>query len=163
MAIREDLEQEDRSELRAREGVGSSRAEVTLPLYKVRKCPYLAGRPPCGTHHLFPSGANVCWARTGDAKPYLGVSREAQDRHCFGGPEGQDRCEQDPRGRHRRSPAATVPARPAARRSVRARWALPPRPKPRRRAEIGQSPLKSHLAWLLPLILTGLLLALLLR
>jgi hypothetical protein len=136
---------------------------VTLPLYDVRKCPYLAGRPPCGTHHLFPSGANVCWATTREGgKPYLGIERELQDRHCFGGPEGQDSCEC-----YRSAVAASVPLprfeRPPAGAPAGPEWALPPRPKPHRLAEIGASPLKSHLAWLVPLILTGLLLALGLR
>src|SRR5262245_37792530 len=51
-------------------------------------CPYLAGRPPCGTHHLFPSGTNVCWADRGDSKPYRTVSRDTQAAYCFNGSEG---------------------------------------------------------------------------
>jgi hypothetical protein len=161
MAIQEDLQQEDRSELRASEGAGSSRAEIKLPLYEVRKCPYLAGRPPCGTHHLFPSGANVCWAKAGDAKSYLGISREAQDRHCFGGPEGQDSCEQ-----YRAAVDGGVPLpqfqRPPAGVASGPEWVIPPPSKPRRRPGV-PSPLRSHMPWLIPLTLTVLLMLLLLR
>ena len=57
MVVRENLRRKDGAEtpVPEREAV----ADVNLPLYTVQKCPYLAGRPPCGSHHLFPSGANV--------------------------------------------------------------------------------------------------------
>ena len=161
MAIREDLQQEDRSEMRPLERVTPSRAEVKLPLYEVRKCPYLAGRPPCGTHHLFPSGANVCWAATGEAKPYSGISRETQASHCLRGPEGQDGCEQ-----YRGAVAAGVPLpqfeRPPAGAPSGPEWVIPPHPKPRRRVELAL-PLRSHLAWIVPLTLVVLLTLVLLR
>jgi hypothetical protein len=57
-----------------------------------RKCPYLAGRPPHGSYHLSPSGANVCFARASEEKPYGQASRETQATYCFGGGEVYERC-----------------------------------------------------------------------
>src|ERR1043166_7539924 len=48
--------------------------EVGRVRERLGKCPYLAGRPPCGTHHLFPSRVNVCWAERSQAKPYHTIS-----------------------------------------------------------------------------------------
>jgi hypothetical protein len=56
-----------------------------------QKCPYLAGRPPHGSYHLSPSGANVCFARASEEKPYGRVSKETQATRCFGG-DGYERC-----------------------------------------------------------------------
>src|SRR5438034_8599604 len=67
-------------------------AAVKPPIADIPKCPYLAGRPPCGTHHMFPSGTNVCWAEPGEDKPYRAISREIQDLHCFAGTEAQAGC-----------------------------------------------------------------------
>src|SRR5712692_10405295 len=154
MGVRESLERQDRSAEGSRERESLPLAEAKLPLYEVRKCPYLAGRPPCGSHHLFPSGANVCWAAAGEAKPYHAISRDTQDRHCFGGggPGGQDGC-----GRYRKAVAAGLPLpqfeRPPADAPSGPKRALPPRRKPRRRAKRGTSRLMlmSHAAWLVPL------------
>src|SRR5713226_5139071 len=93
MGVRESLERQDRSAEGSRERESLPLAEAKLPLYEVLKCPYLAGRPPCGTHHLFPSGTNVCWADPGKAKPYRAISRETQRAHCFGGPDGPRGCD----------------------------------------------------------------------
>jgi hypothetical protein len=162
MVIGEDRRQEDRSEARPRERRAQPRADVKLPLYEVGKCPYLAGRPPCGTHHLFPSGANVCWAVMGETKPYQGISREAQDRHCFGGANSYSGCD-----RYQGAVAAGVPLpqfeRPPAGTPSGPEWALPPRPKPRRRADVGISPFRSYVVWIVPLTLTVLLMLMLLR
>jgi hypothetical protein len=49
------------------------------------KCPYLAGRPPHGTYKLWPSSINVCFGRPQDGKVYGHVSKETQERQCFGG------------------------------------------------------------------------------
>jgi hypothetical protein len=56
-------------------------AEIPLD----RKCPYLAGRPPHGSYHLCPSGANVCYARATGEKPYGRASKETQESRCFCG------------------------------------------------------------------------------
>jgi hypothetical protein len=49
------------------------------------KCPYLAGRPPHGTYKLWPSSINVCYGRLSEGKSYGPVSKNIQERQCFGG------------------------------------------------------------------------------
>src|SRR4051794_20032431 len=102
MVIREDLEREEQASgcgEASPEGRGESSTDrAPQPREDPRiegfqKCPYLAGRPPCGTHHMFPSGANVCYACPGESKPYRSQSRETQALHCFGGAEGLAGCE----------------------------------------------------------------------
>jgi hypothetical protein len=56
------------------------------------QCPYLAGRPPHGSHHQWPSGVNVCYARPREQKPYGHMSKETQAARCFSGTEPFDRC-----------------------------------------------------------------------
>jgi hypothetical protein len=56
------------------------------------QCPYLAGRPPHGSHHQWPSGLNVCYARPREQKPYGHASKETQAARCFSGTEPFDRC-----------------------------------------------------------------------
>ena len=56
------------------------------------KCPYLAGRPPHGSFHLWPSGVNVCYARPREEKPYGHVNKETQAARCFCGTEPFERC-----------------------------------------------------------------------
>ena len=143
-------------EARRAERSPASPAAVKPPIADIPKCPYLAGRPPCGTHHLFPSGTNVCWADPGKAKPYRAISRETQRAHCFGGPDGPCGCD-----RYRRAVAekrllpqfearrAGAPSRPAG--------AVPPRRREKAPRFLSQA------AWLAPLCLTALLLLLLLR
>src|SRR5438132_2655060 len=80
-------------EARRAERSPASPAAVKPPIADIPKCPYLAGRPPCGSHHLFPSGTNVCWADPGAEKPYRAISRNTQATHCFGGPDGQLGCD----------------------------------------------------------------------
>lgn len=58
-----------------------------------QKCPYLAGRPPHGSYHLWPSGVNVCYARGADGRAYGHASKETQQDHCFGGTGVYERCE----------------------------------------------------------------------
>ena len=65
------------------------------------KCPYLAGRPPHGSHHLWPSGVNVCYARPREEKPYSQVSKETQAARCFCGTEPFERCPDFERARAR--------------------------------------------------------------
>jgi len=48
-----------------------------------QKCPYLAGRPPHGSLHLWPSGINVCFAQANEEQPYGRVSKEVQAARCF--------------------------------------------------------------------------------
>ena len=125
-----------------------------------QKCPYLAGRPPCGTHHLYPSGTNVCWADPGAEKPYRAISRDTQSAHCFGGSDGLSGCD---RYRQAVAHARLLPhfdSRPA---SVSPR--LDPGARPRRspRRSETAAPWLRHAAWLVPLGLTALLLLLLLR
>lgn len=57
-----------------------------------QKCPYLAGRPPHGSHHTWPSGVNVCFARASEEKRYGRVSKETQATRCFCGSEVYRRC-----------------------------------------------------------------------
>src|SRR5436190_2090263 len=85
--------------------------EVALPL----RCPYLAGRPPHGCFHLWPSSINVCYARPREEKPYSTVSKETQAARCFGGTEPFEHCPDHKRARVREIalPAFDVP--PAAR------------------------------------------------
>lgn len=77
----------------------NSMPEHTAP---PQKCPYLAGRPPHGSHHLEPSGVNVCYARTREAKPYSRVSQETQTTRCFRGGEVYERCADFESARERR-------------------------------------------------------------
>src|SRR4051812_696418 len=66
MVIREDLERENepaavREESTPgrspqRPGTATATPAAAPPMQGFQKCPYLAGRPPCGTHHMFPSG-----------------------------------------------------------------------------------------------------------
>jgi hypothetical protein len=55
------------------------------PLAPERKCPFLAGRPPHGSYHLWPSGVNVCYARGAGEKSYGHASKETQERCCLAG------------------------------------------------------------------------------
>ncbi len=57
-----------------------------------QKCPYLAGRPPHGSYHLWPSGVNVCYARGEGEKPYGHMGKETQRSRCFCGPEVFEQC-----------------------------------------------------------------------
>src|SRR5437762_1611060 len=65
------------------------------------KCPYLAGRPPHGSHHLWPSGVNVCYARPREEKSYGQVSKETQAARCFCGTEPFEHCPDYERARAR--------------------------------------------------------------
>jgi hypothetical protein len=56
------------------------------------QCPYLAGRPPHGSHHQWPSGLNVCYGRPREQKPYGQVSKETQAARCFSGTQPFDCC-----------------------------------------------------------------------
>jgi hypothetical protein len=56
------------------------------------RCPYLAGRPPHGSYHLWPSRVNVCYARPREEKPYGYVDKETQAARCFCGKEPFERC-----------------------------------------------------------------------
>lgn len=67
----------------------------------IHKCPYLAGRPPYGTYHLWPSGVNVCYARAASEQPYGHVSKETQDQLCFRAAEVYERCADHARARAR--------------------------------------------------------------
>src|SRR5687767_6973010 len=49
-----------------------------LEIHPEQKCPYLAGRPPHGSYHLWPSGVNVCYARGADGRTYGHASKETQ-------------------------------------------------------------------------------------
>jgi len=66
-----------------------------------QKCPYLAGRPPHGSHHTWPSGVNVCFARLSEEKPYGRVSKETQATRCFCGDPVFERCADFERARER--------------------------------------------------------------
>jgi hypothetical protein len=57
-----------------------------------RKCSYLAGRPPHGSYHMWPSGVNVCYARPREEKPYGPVSKETQTSRCLCGSEVYEEC-----------------------------------------------------------------------
>jgi hypothetical protein len=124
------------------------------------KCPYLAGRPPCGTHHLFPSGTNVCWADPGEGKPYRAISRDTQSAHCFGGSDGPSGCDHYRQAVANARPLPQFASRPASA-SSRLDQGARPRRSPRR-PKTAASWLR-HAAWLVPLGLTALLLLLLLR
>jgi hypothetical protein len=65
---------------------------AVVSVHPDQKCPYLAGRPPHGSHHLWPSGVNVCYARGSDNKAYGPASKETQQRQCFGGGAVFERC-----------------------------------------------------------------------
>src|SRR5436309_6264045 len=168
MVIREDLEQEAGGQGGLSEGV-DQRAETrrvgreTEPPEGFQKCPYLAGRPPCGTHHMFPSGTNVCWASRSEEKPYRGVSHDTQESRCFAGPEGQAGCE-----RYQRAVAQALPLPrfepPRVETSSRQHWIVPQGSRPRhRRDEKAHARLMFILSWTAPLVLTLLLIALLFR
>jgi hypothetical protein len=58
-----------------------------------QKCPYLAGRPPHGSYHLWPSGVNVCHARGSDGRAYGHASKETQHSRCFRGAGIYEGCE----------------------------------------------------------------------
>src|SRR5438067_989428 len=58
----------------------------------IPKCPYLAGRPPHGTYHMWPSGVNVCYARTAGDEPFGGVGKDTQDGRCFCAAEVYEQC-----------------------------------------------------------------------
>jgi hypothetical protein len=158
MVSREESRQEhpsatERSEERRPAGAA---AGIEPSVAGFQKCPYLAGRPPCGTHYLFPSGTNVCWAEPGDDKPYRGISRDTQSTHCFSGPDGPSECQ-----RYRRAVAEARPLPRFENRLPSARTMpeglTPPRPtaEPARFLRLS--------AWLLPLCLTVLLVLLMLR
>jgi hypothetical protein len=171
MAIRDDLEHEagpaggrgglpEGTEERSATSRGGGKAE---PLEGFHKCPYLAGRPPCGTHHLFPSGTNVCWASPGEEKPYRGIRHETQESRCFGGPEGQAGCE-----RYQQAVARALPLPrfepPRADNASRPNWIVPPDRRPRhRRDDKARARLIFILSWSAPLVFALLLLALLFR
>jgi hypothetical protein len=65
---------------------------AVVSVHPEQKCPYLAGRPPHGSHHLWPSGVNVCYARGSGNKPYGPASKGTQQRQCFCGGEVFERC-----------------------------------------------------------------------
>jgi len=68
-------------------------AAAPPPLFsRQQKCPYLAGRPPHGSHHMGPSAVNLCYARSSEEKPYGAVSKETQATRCFCGDEVYGRC-----------------------------------------------------------------------
>lgn len=164
MVSQEDVTPEDQA-ARSRQERGAGRSAGfpgdARPLVEgIQKCPYLAGRPPCGTHHLFPSGTNVCWAGPGEEKPYRTISRETQRDHCFGEPDGPRACD-----RYRRAVADALPlphfeSRPA---SAAPRIDQGVRPPPPSHRPETMAQLKRQAAWLLPLCLTALLLLLLFR
>jgi hypothetical protein len=174
MVIREDLEREGKSAVG--EGGASDRAtarkrsspgdgEAGLPMAGFQKCPYLAGRPPCGTHHLFPSGTNVCWASPREEKPYRPVSREMQADRCFAGAEGLAVCE-----RYQQALAEALPLPrfepPRQERSSPDSWIIPDEHRPRRRRreeEKQRARIMFYASWAAPLILSLLLLGLLFR
>src|SRR5436309_2753380 len=171
MVIREDLEQEagpaggrgGSSEGAAARGETPRVGVQVEPPEGFQKCPYLAGRPPCGTHHMFPSGTNVCWASPGEEKPYRGVSHDTQESRCFGGPEGQAGCE---RYQHAVAQALPLPRfePPRVETSSRQHWIVPQGSRPRhRRDEKAHARLMFILSWTAPLVLTLLLIALLFR
>jgi hypothetical protein len=136
------------------------------PGNQARKCPFLAGRPPHGSHHMWPSGVNVCYARPREAKPYGPVSKETQTARCLCGSDAYEGCSDFASARERGlelpvfgGPASGRPAREseeAPRRGVR-------RERHRRRhrrssiglwlAKYSQSPLACVL-WLLLMALT---------
>jgi hypothetical protein len=164
MVSQEDAAPEDQAAMSRRE-TGEDRATAFPAGARTlaegfQQCPYLAGRPPCGTHHLFPSGTNVCWADPGEEKPYRAISRDTQSAHCFGGSDGPRGCD-----RYRQAVANVRPlphfeswpasASPRLNQGVRRR-------RPPRRPETA-APSLHQAAWLVPLALTGLLLLLLLR
>jgi hypothetical protein len=155
-----------RPELPPREGKGAgsrgaaapSTDEVGRVRERLGKCPYLAGRPPCGTHHLFPSGVNVCWAEPSEGKPYRAISVDTQERHCFGGEEGRSDC---PRYQEAMAAGQALPQfdrlpTPQTRRLA----GVMPRSRRRRHP---RSRLLFYASWGLPLGLMVLLLTLLLR
>jgi hypothetical protein len=173
MVIRGDLEreneaaagQEDSSPGRSpqRPGTAKETRAAAPPMQGFQKCPYLAGRPPCGTHHMFPSGTNVCWAEPGEEKPYRTLSRETQDLHCFAGTEAQSGCE-----RYQRAVTAALPLPrfelPRADRAAGSDWIVPPGQRPHHRPdEKARARLLFYLSWTAPLIFALLLLGLLLR
>lgn len=176
MVIREDLEREiqavtipaggqsERPE--AMMGGGEGGEAGFLQSTGLQKCPYLAGRPPCGTFHLFPSGTNVCWADPSEEKPYRAISRSTQDAHCFAGPEGQRSCPRYQQAEAQSLPLPQFePPRPAA---LAPEWALPRttvlrrRGRGRRRKDERSARLWANVSWLVPLGL-ALLLVLMLR
>jgi hypothetical protein len=173
MVIRDELEQEEgTTPLLRRAALEQSgareRPETGISVEKMgagavqAKCPYLAGRPPCGTHHLFPSGTNVCWADTGDNKPYRTVSRDTQATHCFNGPDGLRGCE-----RYQRAIAAALPLpqfeRPSESEAPRFERPQPRHRRSHRRQAGANARLWYHASWLIPLGLVVVLLVLLLR
>jgi hypothetical protein len=163
MVSQEDTAREDQPAVR-REKTGEVRATAcsaeARTLKGFQKCAYLAGRPPCGTHHLFPSGTNVCWAAPGEGKPYRTISLDTQSAHCFGGPDGLRRCD-----RYRQAEADARPLPHFESRLASAPLRLDPVVPPHRpphRPERGARWLRQA-GWLVPLCLTALLLLLLLR
>lgn len=172
MVIREDLERERQpamsgdgaSDRAAALKRGSSGGDAGVPIAGFQKCPYLAGRPPCGTHHLFPSGTNVCWASPGEEKPYRAISRELQADCCFGGAAGLAECD---RYQHALAEALPLPRfePPRPDRSSKDSWIIPDEHRPRRRrdTEKRRAHLMSTASWVTPLLLSLLLLGLLLR
>ena len=70
-----------------------SAAAAPPPLFsRQQKCPYLAGRPPHGSHHMGPSAVNLCYARSSEEKPYGAVSKETQAARCFCGDTVYEHC-----------------------------------------------------------------------
>ena len=139
--------------------------EAGLPMVGFQKCPYLAGRPPCGTHHLFPSGTNVCWASPREEKPYRAISRETQAERCFGGSEGLAGCDRYQQALAEALPLPRFePPRPES--ASEASWVIPDEHRPRRRRreeEQRRARLMFYASWAAPLILSLLLLGLLFR
>lgn len=174
MVIREDLERDEKSATgeegasgrgTALKGSSPRGGEAGLPMVGFQKCPYLAGRPPCGTHHMFPSGTNVCWASPRAEKPYGAVSRETQAEHCFGSAEEMAGCE-----RYQQALAEGLPQprfEPLrTERPSEARWIIPDEHRPRHRRQENEqwlARLMPYASWVAPLILTLLLLGLLFR
>jgi hypothetical protein len=88
----------------------------------IPKCPYLAGRPPHGTYHMWPSGVNVCHARSVGDEPFGHVSKDTQDSRCFCAAEVFEQCPDFQSARSRNislpvfggsHPATAVPGRQA--------------------------------------------------
>lgn len=68
-------------------------ATPPMDIHPEQKCPYLAGRPPHGSYHLWPSGVNVCYARGVDGRAYGHTGKETQHSQCFCGAEAYEGCD----------------------------------------------------------------------
>ena len=106
----------------------------------------------------------MCWAEPTEEKSYRAVSRDTQDLYCFGGREGVTACEQYQRA------VATDQPHPAFDRAMAGRPDDTPRASrsrpttgDRRRVEQARAQVIFYLSWAIPLALTAILLALMLR